>query len=115
MAQNRPVDYDRYEIYRTENGGVEQIPFIRIPVNPADKYEQWIEGSSRLDKLAQKYYNNPFFDWMILYGNPEFTSEYDIPDGTVVRIPFPIDRVREFYESALQARRNETNLNSNNQ
>ncbi|MFW5847689.1 MAG: hypothetical protein ACOCVF_02105 [bacterium] len=113
MSQNRPVDYDRYEIYRNDDDSVDQIPFITIPTSPADKFERWVEGSSRLDKFAQRYYNNPFFDWIILYGNPEYLSEFDIPDGTVIRIPFPLDRAREFYESALQRRRNQTSISIN--
>lgn len=94
--------YNRYEIFINDNGNIDQLPFIQIPVSSTDKYEIWNEGRSRMDKLSQKYYNDPFYDFFILFGNPEYLSEFDIPDGTLVRIPFPLERAKSVYESGLQ-------------
>ena len=99
-------DYDRYEIYRNENGTIDQIPFVTIPVNQSDKYETWNLGRSRLDKLAKRYYGNEFFDFLILYGNPDYTSEFDIEDGDLIRIPFPLEKARTDYENGLKRIRN---------
>ena len=98
MAQN---DYNRYEILTNSNGTTDPMPFVNIPTNQSDKYENWNTEYSRLDKLSQKYYGNPFYDFLILYANPEFMSEFDIPDGQLIRIPFPLQKVKSDYENAL--------------
>ena len=95
-------DYDRYEIYRTDDSTVDQLPFVNIPVNSSDKYEKWIDGRSRLDRIANRFYGNPFFDFLIQYANPQFITEYDIPDGTVIRIPFPLEKAKTDYENGLK-------------
>ena len=62
-------------------------------------------ASTYKDKFAQKYYGNPFYDFLILYANG-YMSEFDIPDGTLIRIPFPLAKVKADYEIALTAIRN---------
>ncbi|NJO61969.1 MAG: hypothetical protein HC836_28120 [Richelia sp. RM2_1_2] len=94
--------YDRYEIYRNADGSIDQLPFIPISTSNNDKYEEWIIGRSRMDKLSQKFYNDPFYDFFILFANPEYISEFDIPEGVLVRIPFPLDRVKKEYEDGLE-------------
>ena len=93
------IDYKRYNII----GNIEPMPFVNLAVNPSDKYEMWKEGFSRLDKLSQKYYANPFYDFLILYANPTFISEFDIPDGELIRIPFPLSRAKADYEAIVTA------------
>lgn len=94
-------DYDRYELVKNDDGTIDQMPFVPITVSSTDKYEEWIVGRSRMDKFSQRYYDNPFFDWLIMYANPQYISEFDIPDGTVIRVPFPLDDARTAYENKL--------------
>lgn len=47
----------------------------------------------RLDNLAYKYYKDTSLGWVILAGNPDWYNEFDIPYGTILRIPFPLQRV----------------------
>lgn len=101
------LDYDRYEILKTGDGTTMSMPFVDIPVNPSDKYEDWNINFSRMDKLAQKYYGNPFYDFLILYANPQFVNEFDIPDNTLIRIPFPLAKAKADYEAALTAFKNQ--------
>ena len=100
------VDYSRYSILKNGDGTTDSMPFIKLPVNPSDKYEFWNTTYSRMDKLSQKYYGNPFYDFLILYANPEFVNEFDIPDGTLIRIPFPLSKVKSDYEALLGAVKN---------
>jgi hypothetical protein len=88
------IDYDRYAILRNGDGTVDAMPYVNLPVNPSDKYEYWNSDFSRMDKLSQKYYGNPFYDFFILF---------DIPDGTLIRIPFPLTKVKGDYEAILTA------------
>lgn len=94
-------DYNRYAILTNNNGTTDLMPFVNLPINQSDKYETWNSEFSRLDKLSQKYYNSPFYDFLILYANGEFMNEFDIPDGQLIRIPFPLQKVKGDYENAL--------------
>jgi len=94
-------DYNRYAILNSNSDTINTMPFIKIPVNKSDKFEYWNVQFSRMDKLAQKYYGNPFYDFLILYANPSFVSEFDIPDNTLIRIPFPLGKVLAIYEASI--------------
>ena len=94
-------DYNRYSILKKSDGTTELMPFINIPVSTSDKYEYWNGETSRLDILSQKYYGNPFYDFLIIYANGGFLTEFDIPDGTLIRIPYPLDRAKSYYEMYL--------------
>lgn|SRR5690606_28972496 len=100
------IDYDRYEIYRNDDGSIDQLPFVEIPTNASDKYINWRLGVDRLDKVAKRYYDNEFFDFIILLANPNYISEFDIDDGDVIRIPFPLDKAKTDYENGLKKARN---------
>jgi len=103
MAQR---DYNRYAILTNSNGTIDMMPFVQLPANASDKYENWNTEFSRLDKLSQKYYGNPFYDFLILYANG-YMTEFDIPDGELIRIPFPLAKVKGDYENALSAYKNQ--------
>ena len=94
-------DYDRYEMLKRDDGTIEMMPFVTIPETDGDKFEFWNSYNMRLDKLAQKYYGNPFYDFLILYANPEYLTEFDIPDDTLIRIPFPLESALDVYKSEL--------------
>jgi hypothetical protein len=95
-------NYNRYSILKNGDGTTDSMPFIKLPVNPSDKYEYWNSDFSRLDKLSQKYYGNSFYDFLILYANPEYSSEFDIPDNQLIRIPFPLAKAKSDYETILE-------------
>ena len=94
-------DYDRYSILKNDDGTTDVMPFIQLPTNQSDKFEYWNTEFSRLDKLSQKYYGNPFYDFLILYANNTYASEFDIPDNALIRIPFPLSQAKADYEAAL--------------
>ena len=100
-------DYNRYAILQNDDGTIDQMPFVNIPERSSDKYEYWNTSFSRMDKLANKYYGNPFYDFLIMYANPQFISEFDIPDGALIRIPFPLGQVVSDYEARLQQIKNQ--------
>jgi len=89
--------FDRYEQFR-ENGTVKPVPGIQIPIIPTDKAVVYKTGQTRLDKLSQKYYNNPYHGFLIMAANPQFGGlEFNIPDRAVIRVPFPFDSAIERY------------------
>lgn len=96
------LDYNRYAQLKNKDGTISPMPFVSLPERQSDKYEYWNTSNSRLDRIAQKYYGNPFYDFLILYANPLYISEFDIPDGAVIRIPFPLAQARSDYETKLE-------------
>jgi hypothetical protein len=88
------IYYDRYQNFRV-NGEIKPIIGITIPESTDDKYNVYRQGNTRLDKLSNLYYNNPYSGWLIMLANPEYGGlEFNIPDSSIIRIPFP-------YESAV--------------
>ena len=101
------ADYDRYAILKNSNGTTDSMPYVNLPANASDKFEYWNTEFSRMDKLSQKYYGNPFYDFLILYANNQYVNEFDIPDGTLIRIPFPLSKAKSDYEAILTAYKNQ--------
>lgn len=95
-------DYKRYEILRNDDGTTDMMPFVVLPQNASDKFEYWNTERSRMDRISLKYYGNPFYDFLILYANRIYLNEFDIPDGALIRIPFPLQKALSDYEAALR-------------
>jgi len=93
--------YDRYGDFRT-NGSVLPVPGITIPQASSDKTATYKVGLSRLDKISNRYYNNPYSGWLIMLANPQFGGlEFNIPDMTILRVPFPFDSAVQRYQTQV--------------
>jgi hypothetical protein len=89
--------YDRYRQFRV-NSEIEPIPGIIIPESNSDKTVVYKKGQSRLDKISNDYYNNPYSGWLIMQANPQFGGlEFNIPDGSTIRIPYPFSEAVSRY------------------
>lgn len=92
------IYFDRYEKFR-DNGQIKPIPGIKIPVKNTDKQITYEVGKTRLDRVSQTYYGNPLHGFLIMMANPQYGGmEFNIPDGAVIRIPFPFNEVLESLE-----------------
>ena len=80
--------YNRYSKL-ISNGLTKQMPFIKLRIKASDKSKIWNKNIDRLDTISQKYYDHPYGGWLIMLANPQYGTEFDIPDGTLIRIPFP--------------------------
>ena len=80
-------------------------PFIKLDEKTTDDMIQYDKRKSRLDKISQDYYGAPYYGWLILMANPELgSSEWEFPDNSTIRIPFPLqDSLRE-YDTKLKNR-----------
>lgn len=99
-------EYNRYEILDNNSNVIQLMPLVKLPVNSTDKYEYWNTNNHRYDKLAYKYYGNPFYDFLLVYANTDYNSEYDIPNGALVRIPFPLSKAKSDYQELLTKYKN---------
>lgn len=101
-----PVYNDRYVGFRI-NGKMTTVPNIKIKEESTDKTVVYKQGQTRLDKLSNTYYNNPFTGWLIMLANPEFGGlEFNIPDSTIIRIPFPFESAFSRYLEAINLHKN---------
>lgn len=93
--------YDRYKDFKID-GQVKTLPFIKLTTKSSDK-RVITDGKTRFDKLSQQYYGNPYHGWLILQANPEFGGlEFDIPENTIIIVPFPLDKSLEDYQSKVE-------------
>lgn len=94
--------FNRYSNFLI-NGEQTVVPYVNIPIKPTDKQFFYRTSISRLDKASQEYYGSPFFGWLIMAANPQFGGEeWNIPDRTLLRVPFPLLPSIQDYEAQLK-------------
>jgi hypothetical protein len=94
--------YDRYSLFKT-NGAIKFVPHITIPFSSDDIIVTYKQGVTRLDKLSQTYYNNPYHGVLILMANPSLGGlEFDIQDSKTIRIPYPFESALERYVNEVK-------------
>lgn len=94
--------YNRYNDFLI-NGEQTVVPYINLPIKTTDKKFIYKVGQSRMDKISQQYYNTPLFGWLILTANPIYGGlEWNIPDGSILTIPFPLVASLQDYKNELE-------------
>lgn len=94
--------YNRYSMFE-EDGEFKIVPFGKIEKKSSDLFETYKKNETRLDLLSSKYYDDPNYGWLIMQANPEFGSmEYEIPDGSILRIPYPLNASIQSYEDSIR-------------
>lgn len=92
-----PAYFDRYKNFRA-NGEIKPLPGLYLDPDPNDKFVMYKKGNTRLDNIANVYYDNAYSGWLIMSANPEFGGlEFNIPDMTLIRVPFPYDTAVQRY------------------
>lgn len=93
--------YNRYNNFII-NGNQTVVPYINLPSKTTDKRYIYKVGQSRLDKISQQYYDSPTFGWLIMLANPMYGGqEWQIPDGAILTIPFPLVASLQDYNNEL--------------
>jgi len=89
--------YDRYSKFR-DNAQMKPVVGITIPESASDKQVVYKQGLSRLDKMSNMYYLNPYTGWLIMLANPQYGGlEFNIPDLATIRVPYPLDSAIQRY------------------
>ncbi len=60
-----------------------------IKYRSTDVYIEY-NAEDRLDLISNRYYNNPAYYFVILHAN-DYSIEFDIEDGELLRIPIPLN------------------------
>lgn len=85
------------------NGQQTVVPYINLPAKSTDKRYIYKLGQSRLDKVSQQYYGTPYFGWLIMVANPSYGGqEWNISDGSILTIPFPLVASLQDYKSTIE-------------
>ena len=93
--------YNRYDNFLI-NGEQKVVPYVTLPQKPTDQRYVYRTNKSRLDKISFEKYGSPVFGWLILQANPMYGGlETNIPDGSVLIIPFPLIGSLQDYKSAI--------------
>lgn len=86
------TNFDIYK-YLFNNGQVIDMPAIKIKSRATDKFIEYNSKTTRVDRISNDVYGNPTYWRVIMWANPEYYVEYDIPDNTALRVPLPLDDV----------------------
>lgn len=75
------------------NDSLKDMPPVKISLRRTDKYITYQKEIMRLDYIAGQIYEDETMWRLILWANPEYFLEFDIPNNTIIRIPFPLNDV----------------------
>lgn len=73
--------------------GYKNMPHIKISKRNTDRFVVYNKSKNRLDRFAGDFYQEEEYWKVIMWANPDFYYEFDIPDNTVIRIPLPKNEV----------------------
>jgi hypothetical protein len=96
----------RYRQLVTPKRTMQTMPGIIISDRESDKYVIYNSDKMRLDTISADIYGDDLYNWLILLSNPEYPLEFDIPNNTVIRVPFPLNDVISEYEQKVVALKN---------
>lgn len=104
------MDYNRYDTF-TSDGKSLLVPFIKIPIASTDIALTYQKRRMRMDMLSFKYYGDANYGWLILQANPSLGNmEFQIPNKSTLRIPYPLDDALRRYETSIARYKNENGI-----
>lgn len=72
---------------------LKNMPAVQIKKRATDKSVVYNKQKNRLDNIAGDVYKDETYGKLILWANEQYFLEFDIPDNTVIRVPFPFQDV----------------------
>lgn len=86
----------------TKTNTLTAFPRVKISERDTDLFLEF-KSTDKLENIAANTYGDPSLWWIILMANPEYTLEYDIEPGEIIRIPLPINSVVKEIRDQLNA------------
>ena len=83
------MSVNRYESTKSKGERYGTTRYPSFPKQPTDLYIVSRE-QDRLDSLANEFYEDPRYWWVIARANNLGDGTLDVPMGRQIRIPFPI-------------------------
>lgn len=95
------MSYDRYNGFRRDSV-VKNIPSVKLTPKTSDFFEIYERGKTKLNNISYEYYGDSNYDWLIMLANPQYGGlEFNIPNGSELRIPYPLDISLEDYQNQI--------------
>ncbi len=92
--------FDRYGNFKL-NDKLTFIPFIKLTEKSTDLKVEW-KKTKKLDKISNDQYGAPYYGWLIMLANPQYGGlEFDIPEGSILKIPFPLMDSLQDYQNKI--------------
>jgi len=76
-----------------DNDSLKDMPPVKIKARRTDKFIVYNKNLMRLDFIAGEIYQDETLWRLIMWANPEYAIEFDIPDGEIIRVPYPLKEV----------------------
>lgn len=89
---------------------LKSFPPIRISQRSTDKFVEYNSDRTRLDRIAEDVYEDATCSKIIMWANPEYFIEFDIPDNTIIRVPYPLKDVQDEVIKKISVGRNREDL-----
>lgn len=86
------MPYDFYSLLR-KSDSLSDMPPVKIQKRNTDKSVTYNKQRNRLDTVAGTIYQDETLWRVILWANEQYFMEFDIPDNTIIRVPYPIQDV----------------------
>lgn len=87
----------------TSNGKSTTVSFVKLDEKDTDTFISFREGVDRMDRLSDQYFGDPTYGFLIMLANPQYGGlEFNIPDGSIIRIPLPFEQTKTEYENKQQ-------------
>lgn len=86
------MPYDFYKNLKSSDT-LKNMPAVSISKRVTDKSITYNKQKNRLDTIAGTIYRDETFWRLILWANEQYFMEFDIPDNTVIRVPYPLQDV----------------------
>ena len=98
------MGYNFYSLLK-ENDKLKNTPPIQIEKRATDKSVMYNKQRNRLDTIAGNIYQDETYWKLILWANDQYFMEFDIPDNTIIRVPWPLqDVVSEVQQKIVQTK-----------
>ena len=85
---------------------MQNMPNVAISRRSTDKSIVFNPKLMRLDRIAGDVYGDETLYKILMWANPEIIYEFDIPRGSIIRIPFPLNDVIQEVVAKIQLNKN---------
>lgn len=76
-----------------ENDILKDMPPVQISSRKTDRLIVYHREKMRLDYIAGEVYKDETMWRLIMWANPEYFLEFDIPEAAIIRVPYPLNDV----------------------
>ena len=85
---------------------LDNMPPIQIDERETDKRIAYNKNLTRIYRISGNVYGDETLGRIIMWANPEYDYEFSIPNGTILRVPFPKNAVLQEITRKINLQKN---------